>query len=590
MTEIAFDDVSITYATAADPAVSDVSVEIDAGSLVGITGPSESGKTTFCRALGGFVPNFFDVSLDGSVRVAGIDVGRATIADLGETVGYVFENPNDQLTGAATSVRDEIAFGLEQRGVDGDALRPRIASALSTVGVEHLVDRDLDALSGGQLQRVALASVLALDPEILVLDEPTSRLDPAGTDAVFETAATLRDEGYTVVAVSQHLRKLASVADRLLVFDEGGLVRNGPPRSVLADRDLDPILRVPLTVRIARRLRDDGTIPAGCPLPLTVSALRQQIDRSVADGSASDEPAVTRSSADDPATEGDGVQPGSDPISPQSGGEVPRIRLDDVTHVYDGGVPGLEHVSLDLAGECVMLMGANGAGKTTLVKHLNGLLAPTTGTVLVGESDTRTASVAALARRVGLVFQDPDTQLFRPTVEQAVRFGLENLGAPDVATRTNRALERLSLADVRTESTYELGRAGRKRVAMASVLAMDTPVVVLDEPTGEQDARGVATIGSLVESLTTAGRTVICVTHDVEFARRHGDRIVVLADGRVIADGPPPTVLGDPEALAQAGLEMPVPMRLGRALGLGPLPSVDRLLARLSTTSSRRST
>ena len=590
MTEIAFDDVSITYATAADPAVSDVSVEIDAGSLVGITGPSESGKTTFCRALGGFVPNFFDVSLDGSVRVAGIDVGRATIADLGETVGYVFENPNDQLTGAATSVRDEIAFGLEQRGVDGDALRPRIASALSTVGVEHLVDRDLDALSGGQLQRVALASVLALDPEILVLDEPTSRLDPAGTDAVFETAATLRDEGYTVVAVSQHLRKLASVADRLLVFDEGGLVRNGPPRSVLADRDLDPILRVPLTVRIARRLRDDGTIPAGCPLPLTVSALRQQIDRSVADGSASDEPAVTRSPADDPATEDDGVQPGSDPISPQSGGEVPRIRLDDVTHVYDGGIPALENVSLEFAGECVMLMGANGAGKTTLVKHLNGLLTPTTGTVLVGESDTRTASVAALARRVGLVFQDPDTQLFRPTVERAVRFGLENLGAPDVAARANRALERLSLADVRTESTYELGRAGRKRVAMASVLAMDTPVVVLDEPTGEQDARGVATIGSLVESLTTAGRTVICVTHDVEFARRHGDRIVVLADGRVIADGPPPTVLGDPEPLAQAGLEMPVPMRLGRALGLGPLPSVDRLLARLSTTSSRRST
>ena len=590
MTEIAFDDVSITYATAADPAVSDVSVEIDAGSLAGITGLSESGKTTFCRALGGFIPNFFDASLDGSVRVAGIDVKRATIADLGETVGYVFENPTDQLTGAATSVRDEIAFGLEQRGVDGDALRPRIASALSTVGVEHLVDRDLDTLSGGQLQRVALASVLVLDPDILVLDEPTSRLDPAGTDAVFETAATLRDEGYTVIAVSQHLQKLAPVADRLLVFDEGGLVRDGPPRSVLADRDLDPILRVPLTVRIARRLRDDGTIPAERPLPLTVSALRRQIDRSVADGSASDEPAVTRSPADDLATEDNGVQPGSDPISPQSGGEVPRIRLDDVTHVYDGGIPALENVSLEFAGECVMLMGANGAGKTTLVKHLNGLLAPTTGTVLVGESDTRTASVAALARRVGLVFQDPDTQLFRPTVEQAVRFGLENLGAPDVAARANRALERLALADARTESTYELGRARRKRVAMASVLAMDTPVVVLDEPTGEQDARGVATIGSLVESLTAAGRTVICVTHDVEFARRHGDRVVVLADGQVIADGPPPTVLGDPEPLAQAGLEMPVPMRLGRALGLGPLPSVDQLLARLSTTSSRRST
>ncbi len=268
---------------------------------------------------------------------------------------------------------------------------------------------------------------------------------------------------------------------------------------------------------------------------------------------------------------------------------MPRIRLDDVTHVYDGGIPALENVSLEFAGECVMLMGANGAGKTTLVKHLNGLLAPTTGTVLVGESDTRTASVAALARRVGLVFQDPDTQLFRPTVERAVRFGLENLGAPDVAARADRALERLSLADVRTESTYELGRAGRKRVAMASVLAMDTPVVVLDEPTGEQDARGVKLIGSLVESLTAAGRTVICVTHDVEFARRHGDRVVVLADGQVIADGPPPTVLGDPEPLARAGLEMPVPMRLGRALGLGPLPSVDRLLARLSTASSRRS-
>jgi energy-coupling factor transport system ATP-binding protein len=570
VTAFSLDGVTFRYRDGDSPALREVSVQVDGGSFVGITGPADAGKTTLCRLLPGFVPHFFTGDLTGSVTVGDVDVPSASIAALGATVGYVFENPADQLTGAATTVLEEVAFGLEQRGVPTDALRRRSMDELARVGVADLAERDPHSLSGGQLQRVAVASVLALDPSLLVLDEPTAELDPDGTDAVFDVASRLHREGYTVVVVSQDLQRLAPRADRLLVVDDGAVVRDGPPGDVLADRSLDDRLRVPPTVRLGRAFRDDGLVPADRPLPLTVEAavdeLRSHADLDTEDG-------TTRAPTDGGGAVG-------------TTNAEPLVRLDDVHHTYDAsergeGVEALRGIDLAVDGGCVALLGPNGAGKTTLVKHLNGLLTPTTGRVLVDGTDTRETQVSTLAAAVGLVFQNPDDQLFHSRVADEVGFGPENLGVADVDARVDRALKRVGLDGQGEADTYELGRAARKRVALASVLAMEPRVVVLDEPTAGQDAAGVDRVGDVVSTLVADGRLVIVVTHDVAFVTDYADRVVVLSEGRVLADGTPTAAFTDETVTAASGVQAPVPTQVGAALGLHGVVSVDDLLARL---------
>jgi energy-coupling factor transport system ATP-binding protein len=560
--------VTFTYPNAddPDPALVEVSASVDGGAVLGVTGPADAGKTTFCRLVAGF-GDFFDADVEGSVSVAG---GDPTVGVDG-SVGYVFEDPYDGLSGAATTVLEEVAFGLEQRGVPRVELRDRATAALDRVGVAGLADRDPNTLSGGQLQRVAVASVLALDPQVVVFDEATAQLDPDGTTAVFDAAADLREEGRAVVVVSQDTDRLAPLADDLLVLDDGRVVADGSPRSVFSDLDgNDTSSRPPTTVRIGRRLRDRGVVPADRPLPLTVDATVAELKRHAAvagrpDGGDPDGgPTPRPPREEDENTDGDA-----------------RLRFENVDHVYDGdgttGVRALDDVDLSLDAGCVAVVGANGAGKTTLARHANGLLTPTTGRVVVAGTDTRDRSTAELAADVGLVFQDPADQLFRPTVDAEVRFGPENLGLA-VEDRVQTALERLDLEDVRERETYDLGRAVRKRVAIASVLAMDTDAVVLDEPTGGQDAPGVDAVARAVRSLVADGRLVVCITHDVEFAATHADRVVALADGRVVADGPPRSVFCTASVTRRTGLAAPVPTRVARRVGVDGVLTVEDLV------------
>lgn len=585
MTGVVVDGVTFRYRDGDEPALRDVSCTVEAGSFVGVTGPADAGKTTFCRLLPGFVPSFFSGELSGTVAVGDRDATIAGIAALGERVGYVFENPYDQLTGAATTVMEEVAFGLEQRGVDHDRLRTRARDELARVGVADLADRDPQTLSGGQLQRVAVASVLALNPDLLVLDEPTAELDPDGTEAVFDVASRLHADGYTVVVVSQDLQRLAPRADRLFVFDDGRLVRDAPPRAVLADRSLDDRLRVPPTVRLGRGLRDRGVVPADRPLPLSVDDSVGEIGRYASVTGETTPSTGAEQGATNGGEPGDaggptGAADVDDSPRPTDAGD-PAVRLDGVQHVYESGVEALRSVDLTLDGGCVALVGPNGAGKTTLVKHLNGLLAPTAGRVVVCGTDTRETRVPELAADVGLVFQNPDDQLFRSTVADEVRFGPENVGVPDREAAVDAALARLDLDGVRDTDTYELGRAVRKRVAVASVLAMDPSVVVLDEPTAGQDAAGVDTVDDVVSVLVADGRLVVVITHDVAFAADHADRVVALAAGGVLADGTPREVFTDESVTDETGVAAPVATRVGAKVGLDDVVGVDDLLDRL---------
>lgn len=563
MTRIAFEDVAWKYRTGDGLALSGVDLEIESGSFVGVTGPSDAGKSTLCRLIPGYIPHYFDGDLEGSVRVGDRDVSEASIGELAERVGMLFENPFDQLTGASTTVIEEVAFGLENLGYPREEIIERSVESLRRVGIEELIDRNPQRLSGGQSQRVALASVLAMAPDVLVLDEPTSQLDPHGADAVFDIVADMKKQGYTVVVVSQRLDRLAPHLDRLLVVDEGEVVHDGASEEVFTMPGIDELIDVPEAVRVGRRLHGSDGTPGSVPLSVAeaIEELRPHVASVTSEaGDRFDD--GTRSETDEPAPAGD-----------------PRVVLEDVRHVYEGGVEALSGVSLEMSSGCVCLVGQNGAGKTTFVKHMNGLLEPSQGVVRIEGIDTREARVAELARHVGLSFQNPDDQLFHDTVDEEVRYGPENLGFDDEREdeTVERAIERLDLENVRGRNPYDLGMPRRKRVAIASVLAMDTDTVVLDEPTGGQDAPGTALLGAAIERLVEAGKLVVVITHDVEFARQYADRVIALGQGEVLLDGTAREVFGRPDVLAETDVDPPTVTRIGHELGLPTVLSIDEL-------------
>jgi energy-coupling factor transporter ATP-binding protein EcfA2 len=569
MSLIEIEDLTFSYTSQQhEPALRNLSCSIEQGSFVGITGLAEAGKSSFCRLIAGYIPHFFHGEFSGKVSVAGTDTRETTIGELAEKVGFVFENPFDQLTGASLTVLEEAAFALENMGLSREEIRPRAEKSLSQVGMEDLTDRHPQQLSGGQSQRLALASVLAVQPEVFILDEPTSQLDPLGVEEVFDVISDMHSRGDTVIVVSQDLDHLAIHADRLIVIDKGKIRWDGEPRKVLLEAaEIRYPIQIPDVFEISRNLRAAGRISLGSPLPLTVEEAATELSSIEERGSAAQTIAAGRTSRHLPGSKVEGSK---------------GLVFEDVYYDYPTGVSAIRGVSLSLDGGCVCLVGQNGAGKTTFAKHLNGLLRPTRGCVLVRGKDTREYRVAELAREVGLVFQNPDDQLFRSTVEEEVRFGPDNVGAGhDEAKRlVGSAIELMGLEAVREKKPHDLGVAERKRIATASVIAMNTPVVVLDEPTGGQDAEGIDLLGHLVGHLVEQGKLVLVVTHDVKFAGRYADRVIALHQGRVLLDDGPRTVFAQDEALARTHVEPPAVTRLGKLLGLDEtLLSPEELLA-----------
>lgn len=566
MALIELSDVRFNYRVQPDDeyALEGVSLSIEEGNFVGVTGPSDSGKSTLGRLLASYIPNYFDGTLDGTATVGDRDVEETSIADMSDTVGLLFENPFDQLTGASTTVFEEVAFGLENKGVPRDELIAIAKETLELTGIAHLYDRNPQQLSGGQSQRLALASMLAMEPEVLVLDEPTSQLDPHGTEEVMQVIADLAAEGYTVVAISHDLEHLAHHLDRLLVLEDGGIAEDGDPRSVFRSAEDERRFEVPETASVGKRLREMGKVPADEPLPLTLDGVVDELAPHVVRG-------ADGSSTPDLKSDGRGSSTDAAPTG---------VRFDDVHFFYDEEVHALRGLDLRLDSGCVCVIGQNGAGKSTFLKHLNGLLEPSDGRVVVNDKDTADHRIAELAGEVALSFQNPNNQLFHNSIEAEVRYGPKNLGynSDTIDELVDDAIERMNLSGIREKNPYDIGLARRKHVAVASVLAMNTPVVALDEPTGSQDAMGIDLLGDVVDALVDEGKLVVIITHDVEFARDHADRIVALNQGELLVDGSPREVFGRGETLARTDVEVPFVTRLASELGLSEtVLTVDEL-------------
>ncbi|WEO97698.1 ATP-binding cassette domain-containing protein [Streptomyces sp. FXJ1.172] len=527
---IRFEDVSVTYEGAAGPCVRGVGFEVPEGELVLLVGPSGVGKSTVLGAVSALVPHFTGGTLSGRVTVAGRDTRTHKPRELADVVGTVGQDPLAHFV--TDTVEDELAYGMESLGLAPEVMRRRVEETLDLLGLAALRDRPIATLSGGQRQRVAIGSVLTPHPRVLVLDEPTSALDPAAAEEVLAVLQRLvHDLGTTILMAEHRLERVIHYADRaILLPSPGGVPVVGTPAEVMA---VSPVY--PPVVGL-------GRLAGWSPLPLTVrdarrraAGLRDQLS----------EPGRHRPSPPPPPGTGTGTgtgrptrparrrffrRPDPAPLPPV----VAEIRS---LCVRRDGITALRNVDLTVTpGETIALMGRNGAGKSTLLGSLVGLLAPTTGSVRVGDAVPHRAAPPDLVRRVGLVPQEPRDLLYADTVADECAAADRDAGAEP---GTCRALVSELLPGI-TDGTHprDLSEGQCLALALAVVLTARPPLLLLDEPTRGLDYAAKARLATVLRGLAAEGHAIVLATHDVELAAEIAHRVVLLAEGEVIADGP----------------------------------------------------
>ena len=547
---ISIEDLTFTYREGERPALQDIQGQIEDGTFVVVMGHGGAGKSSLCCSLNGLIPNFFRGQYHGRVLVKGQDVARHKVAEMSRVVGLVLQDFEAQLF--STNVELEMAFGPENHCLPRHEIERRIQHYLSFVGLEKLRQRDPATLSGGQKQRLAIGSVLALEPQILVMDEPTTDLDPQGREEVLSVAKSIREEGRMLLMVD-HEPETAAGADQVWLMRDGQVIAKGPPGEILVD--------VPTLESCGIKLLPMVELfnAMGWPgIPLTVESAIAMIEKNN----------LTHRR-----------ELNLVPVPSSNGKGPPILEAENLGYTYPTyHVEALQGIDLCIReGEFIAILGQNGSGKTTLVKHFNGLLKPTSGRMFVRGRPTTDYSHRELARLVGYVFQNPDHQIFARTVQEEVGFSLNVLGEnpKTIEKRVAEALEVVGLQGYEQKVPFALTRGERQRVAVASVLAAQPQVVIFDEPTTGLDYRHQRNMMEMLKRLNQQGHTVIIITHSMWVAAEYAERTIVLKDREMLLDGSTRAVFSDEVGLASASLCPSSLVRLSNWLGTKALTIED---------------
>jgi len=527
---IHLDRVTYVYPDQTLAALADFSVTIRPGEFVLVVGPSGVGKSTFLRSLNGLVPHFYGGAWAGRVAVLGRDPLVEAPRGMADLVGFVFQDPEAQFV--VDTVEDELVFAMENFALPEATMRKRVEEVLDQMALAHLRRRRISTLSGGERQRVAIAAVLALQPEVLVLDEPTSQLDPQAAEEVLVALRHLNEDlGLTVILSEHRLERVVQYVDRILYMPAlGAAPFLDRPRSVAAQLPL-----VPPLLELGRRL-------GWQPLPLTIKEGRVHA-KALLDGLAREagSPVVPAKS------NGNGHKAAALPASPTG---AALVEMRDVSYSY-AGRPALRGVSLDVKqGEFVALMGRNGSGKSTLLKQIVGLMRPDGGQVVVAGQDTRRTPMEDIIRTVGYVPQHPGSLLFSETLAAELAFTQHGHGLPADSGRAQELLNRLGLGTMAGRNPRDLSGGEQQRAALASILVADPQVMLFDEPTRGLDYLQKRALAALLTELKREGRAIVMATHDVELAAACADRVVLLAEGQVVVDGPAREVMADSQVFS----------------------------------------
>jgi len=503
---LVIDNLSFQYRSRPELAIENISFELQPGEMLLIAGSSGCGKTTLARCINGLIPRSYGGKREGQVLLHGKDVAGIPLAEVSQIVGTLLQDPERQIV--ASNVYNEIAFGPENLGMPREEIIERVEMAIQRLGLEYLRERDTFSLSGGEKQKLALAGILAMNPSILLLDEPLASLDPASAYEALEIFRSLADEGKTVVLIEHRVEDaIAARPDRLMYMEEGQVKYLGPIKSLPKEIDHKQVK---------------------LPAQWVVERVKEQQEA---------------------------VETVSRPEVPERG-EI-MVSFKDVSFRYNDDSPFvLQDVNLEIyRGDLIAVLGRNGAGKSTLIKHAIGLLKPTEGAVLVEGQDTRTMSVAQIARVLGFVFQSPTHMLYAPTVREELEFGPHNLefAKEDVDLAVKESIDTVNLNGLEKYPPLGLSFGQQKRTTIAAVLAMRSKIMVMDEPTAGQDYANYTHFMDAMcrpvdgaQSLLSANfAATLFITHDLDLAVTYANRVLLVGDGTIVGDGPPEEVLKD---------------------------------------------
>lgn len=504
-----------------------------------LLGPSGCGKSTMALAINGLIPHAIPAEMHGEVHLAGRNTRAVSVAELSTSAALVFQDPDSQVV--TGTLLDEVCFGPENLTRPVAEILADAERALRRVGLWDRRSENPDLLSGGGRQRLAIACALAMRSPLLVLDEPTANLDPAGAREVYDTLAELAHDGHSILLIEHNLDEAVRIADRVVVLDaEGHRYADGPVTEILSERaeELHTLgVWLPTATHAARTLRRHG-IGEGPP-PLTIDALRAELR------------ALDAAGALPPLN-----APRARPVD--AADPVIRIRGLDLDR---GRSRVLHDITLDIGrGEFLAVLGTNGAGKTSLIQAIAGVLRPPRGTIAVDGTDPSRRRASALTGTVGFVFQNPEHQFVTPTVAEELAHGLRGTAEPgEIARRVDDMLDRFGLSAHRDVHPFQLSGGQKRRLSVGTALITSPAVLLLDEPTFGQDRERAEELLGLLRGLHAEGTTVIIVSHDLQLVAEYASHIAVLDDGRLRTHGPADTVLADEALLRDAGL-LPPPL------------------------------
>ena len=568
---IQIQELTFKYTGGKHNALENITLEIEKGDFVGIIGESGAGKTTLCNCINGLIPHHFTGDFYGSVKVDGDDTFDIDPGKLALKVGSVFQDIESQLTGYF--VEDEILFGLENFGIPAAQIEERISSALETLGIEELRHREISTLSGGQKQKVVFAAILALEPQVLVLDEPTGELDPASSVQIFALLKKLNEEkGITIVIAEQKIMLLCEYVKKLIVLEKGTCVHYGEIRSTLThQKEMEEAgINCPRVLTLTGKMEKENLLPADCTGEGRICLNAQEAAEIVKKATMSLSGLTRQSIVEkDPRVkpEDDTIHSEDDTIHSEDDTKDTVLSFQNVSFSYNE-TANVKDLNVQIhKGDFTAIIGSNGAGKSTFSKLCNGLLKPSTGDVLVLGKNTKKEKVSALAKHIGFLFQNPDRQICCSTVREEIAFSLRNNKIPEaeIKTRVENTIKEFGFnPDV---EPFNMSRGQRQRLCLACLIALNPEILILDEPTTGLDYRECMEVMEKIRELNQKGTTVIMVCHDMEVVLDFAKQIIVMNRGEIMGEGPARQVLANDSLLNKASLLPPQIAQVAKLLG-----------------------